>query len=517
MSLQYVALFVSLFVSSFLEHVGCLEIVCNATFPNIYEDEIAPRFSGHYMDFTGSSIYLNRQVDQSSQILESGVFGNPHSKSSSSKLSTSYVEEMRAKIYEFFSASPEEYEVVFTRSATGALHLLGEAFPFSSRGSNYAYLVSNHNSVLGVRSFAQKRGARIGAVTEEMVDAWLLSPDDPVWKGSVFEARDNDGQSYSLFAYPKKDNFEGVLYPDRWIEEVKNMSTANHEWMVLLDTAAYAPTYRLNLTDIHPDFVVISFYKVFGLPTGVGAWLMRKESEKKLRRLYWGGSSVFTATAALPWDIRFQDTAKWEDGTLPFLDIVNLKPGFDTMQYLGGIDSVQRHVTCLGRYMSEQLQSLKHSNGNPMLLLYGKHYDDPSRQSGIANFQILKPSGELFSYRTAALVLSEQGFQVRDGCMCNPGACYKAVGVTDKEVRLKAIKAEGNYKNWEWIHVMRDGELVKRPLGSIRVSLGWMSRQADIDALVDFLRETYRDVEEDPQPSNEESMSVTEADAFVRC
>lgn len=167
--------------------------------------------------------------------------------------------------------------------------------------------------------------------------------------------------------------------------------------------------------------------------------------------------------------------------------------------------------------MSQQLQSLKHSNGNPMLSLYGKHYDDPSRQSGIANFQILKPSGELFSYRTAALVLSEQGFQVRDGCMCNPGACYRAVGVTDEEVRDKAIKAQGDYRNWEWIYVERGGEIVKRPLGSIRVSLGWMSRQADIDALVDFLTKTYRDVEEDPQPNNKEARSVTEADALIRC
>lgn len=490
-----------LLVISLLGRVDGRDSVCNATFARVYDSEIAPRFSGHYMDFTGSSIYLNRQVAESSDILESGVFGNPHSKSSSSKLSTSYVDEMRAKIYEFFSADPEEYEVIFTRSATGALHLLGESFPFSSRGSNYAYLLSNHNSVLGIRSFAEKKLARIGAVTEEMVDAWLEFPNDPVWNGTVFEARDNgDGPSYSLFAYPKKDNYEGVLYPDRWIEQVKNMSTPNHEWMVLLDTAAYAPTYRLNLTDIHPDFVVISFYKVFGLPTGVGAWLMRKESEKKLRRVYWGGSSVFTATSALPWEIRFEDAAKWEDGTLPFLDIANLKPGFDTMEYLGGIDSVQRYVTCLGQYMSDKLKSLRHSNGNPMLLLYGKHYDDPSRQSGIANFQILKPDGELFSYRTAALVLSEQGFQVRDGCMCNPGACYKAVGVTDEEVREKAIRADGDYRNWEWIYVIRDGELVRRPLGSIRVSLGWMSRQADIDALADFLVETYRDVEEDPQP-----------------
>lgn len=365
---------------------------CNATFDAVYAEQVGPRFSSlknmsslpfaqaeqHYMDFTGSSIYLNRQIKEYNDILKNGVFGNPHSMSVTSELSTQYVVEMRAKLFEFFSADPEVYEVIFSRSATGSLHLLGEAFPFSKNGS-YAYTVSNHNSVLGIRAFAAEKGARIGAVTEEEVEAWLDGDDDSMFKGTVLETGDNDNgeKTYSLFAYPKKDNYAGVLYPDEWIEKVQNKSTKNHEWMVLLDTAAYAPTYRLNLTKISPDFVVISFYKVFGLPTGVGALIMRKESEEKLRRTYWGGSSVFTATSALPWKIRFENAAKWEDGTLPFLDIVSLKPGFDAMEYLGGIDSVEKYVTCLGTQMSTTLKSLKHSNGSPMLRLYGKHYDSP--------------------------------------------------------------------------------------------------------------------------------------------
>lgn len=42
---------------------------------------------------------------------------------------------------------PHAPQVVWTRSGTGALHILGETFPFTS-GSRYAYLDSNHNSVL---------------------------------------------------------------------------------------------------------------------------------------------------------------------------------------------------------------------------------------------------------------------------------------------------------------------------------------------------------------------------------
>jgi len=375
---------------------------CNATFAAVYAEQVGPRFlmmrngssvkpqgEQHYMDFTGSSIYLNRQTEEYNAILGSGVFGNPHSKSATSQLSTDYVASMRAKIFEILTADPEVYEVVFTRSATGSLHLLGEAFPFG-RNCSYAYTISNHNSLLGIRSYAEKKGARIGAVTEEEIETWLKGDDDSAFEGTVLETgNDNNGEkTYSLFAYPKKDNYEGILYPDEWIAKVQNKSTSNHEWMVLLDTAAYAPTYRLNLSKISPDFVVLSFYKFFGLPTGVGALIMRRESEEKLRRTYWGGSSVFTATSALPWKVRYTGAAKWEDGTLPFLDIVALKPGFDAMEYLGGIDNVEKYVTCLGTHMSKTFKSLKHSNGSPMLRLYGRHYDSPGSTGYVTNSRL---------------------------------------------------------------------------------------------------------------------------------
>ena len=50
------------------------------------------------------------------------------------------------------------------------------------------------------------------------------------------------------------------------------------KWIVLLDAAAFVPTSRLDLSKWHPDFVTVSFYKMFGLPTGVGALIARKEA-----------------------------------------------------------------------------------------------------------------------------------------------------------------------------------------------------------------------------------------------
>ena len=46
-------------------------------------------------------------------------------------------------------------------------------------------------------------------------------------------------------------------------------------WSVCLDAAAWVSSSPLDLSQYRPDFVVFSFYKLFGYPTGLGALLVR--------------------------------------------------------------------------------------------------------------------------------------------------------------------------------------------------------------------------------------------------
>ena len=50
-----------------------------------------------------------------------------------------------------------------------------------------------------------------------------------------------------------------------WIEDAKAAG-----WDVLLDLAAFCPTNQLDLRKHRPDFLSVSFYKMFGYPTGEG-------------------------------------------------------------------------------------------------------------------------------------------------------------------------------------------------------------------------------------------------------
>lgn len=50
-------------------------------------------------------------------------------------------------------------------------------------------------------------------------------------------------------------------------------------------------------------------------------------------------------------------------------------------------------------------------------------------QGGILNFEVLRPDGTVFSYKTFEREAAEAGFHVRTGAECNPGACYNYLGV----------------------------------------------------------------------------------------
>ncbi len=79
--------------------------------------------------------------------------------------------------------------------------------------------------------------------------------------------------------------------------QVHARSDASNRYLVVLDAAAFIPTHALDLSVTKPDFVPISFYKLFGYPSGLGALLVRREAAAALTKFYFGGGSVDYCTA----------------------------------------------------------------------------------------------------------------------------------------------------------------------------------------------------------------------------
>jgi len=60
----------------------------------------------------------------------------------------------------------------------------------------------------------------------------------------------------------------------------------------VLDAAALAPTSVLSLSDVSVDAIAISFYKMFGFPTGVGALVVKRSFLARLQRPWFAGGTV---------------------------------------------------------------------------------------------------------------------------------------------------------------------------------------------------------------------------------
>ena len=67
---------------------------------------------------------------------------------------------------------------------------------------------------------------------------------------------------------------------------------ASQGYSTLLDAAALAPTSCISLTDTPVDAMAISFYKMFGFPTGVGALVVKESFLARLERPWFAGGTV---------------------------------------------------------------------------------------------------------------------------------------------------------------------------------------------------------------------------------
>ena len=248
---------------------------------------------------------------------------------------TELVEQARDAVLAFFRASPDEYVAIFTPNATGALRLVGEAYPFRP-GDRFLLTFDNHNSVNGVREFARARGAETTYVPSAAPE---LRVDDELLDRYLDEV---GGDHHNLFAFPAQSNFSGVHHPLEWIERAHD-----HGWDVLLDAAAFVPTNRLDLSRWHPDFVPLSFYKLFGWPTGVGVLLARREALDRLERPWFSGGTIVAAFVQRDFHQDAPGAAHFEDGTVNFLNLPAVEIGIRHLERIG-IETVHARVEALG-------------------------------------------------------------------------------------------------------------------------------------------------------------------------
>ena len=406
----------------------------------------------------------------------SGLYGNPHSRSPSSILSTKRIDNVRLRALRFVKADPDEFDLVFVANATAAIKLVVEGFRACKQGFSYRYHRDSHTSLVGVRESAVMSQC---LESDEAVEQWLMAGGDG----------DGDGERPSVFAYPAQSNMNGRRLALSWCSRVRQRKRNSY---TLLDAAALVSTSQLDLSNPEdaPDFTALSFYKIFGFPD-LGALIVRKSSGHMVtKREYFGGGTVEMVSCMreqwhLPKDQSIHE--QLEDGTLPIHSILALDNALDVHHGLyGSMNQISKHTSFLANKLFQGLSSLRHSNGRRVCKIYTSSkpsYLDPQIQGPVIAFNIRNSDGTWVANSEVEKLASIKNIHLRTGGVCNPG------GVAH-HLELEPWEMERNFSSGQ-----RCGNDIEgvggKPTGIIRVSLGAMSNRRDVTMFIDFVREFY--------------------------
>lgn len=471
---------------------------------------------GAYLDYTGAGLYPECLVKEHVEMMTSKVWGNPHSASPSSQLSSTHTRAARLAILNFFDADPAEYTVVFTSNATNALRLVGESFPFSSspsedgqstKKSRLVLPTDAHNSVHGLREFAIARDAEI---------TYLPIPSTPS-ELSLDAVQPAPSEHPSLLVLTAQSNLSGFKPP---LSPLVAQAKAKG-YSVLLDAAALAPTSSISLRSLQNevDAMAVSIYKITGYPTGVGALVVRKQWVSGLRKVWFSGGSVRIVQAPNMGRLLLDDFERWEDGTINFLSLSAIPRGLQILHGYLAPQLLPSRLAHIMHYTLSSMTSLKHSNGNPVVLVHSPSIPsdsdsyDPNTQGALITLSILlpgsSPSGDARSAGPPARVpprlverlAALRNLHVRAGCMCNPGASSAFLGLSGTLNGFE-LPSPSSHPSSESNPVSE--EYMTRPSnegmahlianeGVVRISFGLASNIEDAGKWIGFVRETFVD------------------------
>ncbi len=426
---------------------------------------------GHvYLDYTGGGLYAESQLQAHLEILRSGVFGNPHSANPTSLAATEMVDRVRNFVADYFKASRDEYEVVFTSNASSAIKLVAEAYPFCSH-SRLLLLFDNHNSVNGIRQYAHHEGAGVEYLPIYPPD--LRAREEELKAGL---SRVQDGGNH-LFVYPAQSNFSGVQHPLEWISMAKDAG-----WDVMLDAAAYVSSNELDLSVWKPDFVPLSFYKMFGYPTGIGALLIRREQLKKLKRPWFAGGTIKLASVQGEAVLMNEGHAGFEDGTVNYLGFPAVEIGLSHLKSVG-VNTIHKRVVSLAKWLINRLTALQHDSGVNLVSFYGDPAD--TRRGGNIAINLYDRQNQLIDFRHFEKLANKEMISIRTGCFCNPGTSESLYGITGKEI-LEIIEEKHGESFDDYLEIIRNQD--GKNAGGIRISFGIASNFNDAWKIYSFIR-----------------------------
>ncbi|XVE94810.1 hypothetical protein REPUB_Repub02eG0041700 [Reevesia pubescens] len=180
--------------------------------------------------------------------------------------------DIKTRILDHLNIPANEYGLVFTVSRGSAFKLLAEAYPFQTNKKLLTMFDHESQSVIWMAQCAKEKGAKV-------YNAWFKWPSlklcsRELRKQISNKKRRKKGHANGLFVFPVQSRVTGAKYSYQWMSLAQQ-----NNWHVLLDAGSLGPKDMdsLGLSLFRPDFIITSFYRLFGYdPTGFGCLLIKK-------------------------------------------------------------------------------------------------------------------------------------------------------------------------------------------------------------------------------------------------
>ncbi|CAE8619768.1 unnamed protein product, partial [Polarella glacialis] len=258
----------------------------------------------------------------------------------------------------------------------------------------------------------------------------------------------------------------------------------------------------LDLTTCPADFTLVSFYKMFGYPTGLGALIVRHDAapllaprsdllrgpEGPFGPAYFAGGCVSAISANSSFAVARPNLSEWlERGTSHFLGIAALPSQLASLRSLASDRARCAHAQAVCREAYLRTTRLQHRSGAKLCVVFGRHKESNWRevQGPTMAMLVRYADGSPVPYGLVAQKAASRGIVLRTGCHCNSGACQRHLGLTDGD--LRHFFASGKVCGDDL------GVVDGRPTGVVRISFGHFSTLFDASCWATLLEEEFLD------------------------
>lgn len=187
--------------------------------------------------------------------------------------------DIKTRIMDYLNIPENEYGLVFTVSRGSAFKLLAESYPFHTNKKLLTMFDHESQSVNWMAQSAKEKGAKVQSAWFKWPTLKLCSTD--LRKQISNKKKKKKDSAVGLFVFPVQSRVTGAKYSYQWMALAQQ-----NNWHVLLDAGALGPKDMdsLGLSLFRPDFIITSFYRVFGFdPTGFGCLLIKKSVIRSLQ------------------------------------------------------------------------------------------------------------------------------------------------------------------------------------------------------------------------------------------